>query len=92
MAERNRDTAAARAFHDATKYLGVIDEQGVEHFMMGMPPDLEAPIWQEDWSLEPYPFKVYETLDPAAMSALDAIARTGSEPQGSAIPDRAVLA
>jgi SagB-type dehydrogenase family enzyme len=101
MPSTNRDTDTARAFHNATKYVAVQDEAGEEQFMMGTPPDLENPIWQEDWSLEPFPFKVYETLPPlaiprefppTALPALEAIARTGAEPQGEALPDRAALA
>src|SRR5262245_54604109 len=101
MPNSNRDTDAARAFHYATKYVAVKDETGEEQFMMGTPPVVERPIWQEDWSLEPFAFKVYETLPPLAipreypsstLPALEAIARTGSEPQGEAVPDRAALA
>jgi SagB-type dehydrogenase family enzyme len=69
--------------------------------MMGTPPDVEPSIWQEDWSLEPYAFKVYETLPPIAiprdiapstLPALAAIGHTGSEIAGEAVPDRATLA
>src|SRR5579885_684978 len=101
MQHGNRDTGAARTFHRATRYVAVPDAAGNEQFLMGTPPDLENPIWQEDWSLEPFAFKIYETLDPltiprdftpSAMPALDAIACTGAEPQGEAVPDRAALA
>ncbi|MFN8517572.1 MAG: hypothetical protein U0841_34390, partial [Chloroflexia bacterium] len=101
MAQSNRDIEAARAFHAATSYVAVRDAAGEEQFMMGTPPDVENPIWQEDWSLEPYAFKVYETLPPlaiprelvpSAMPALAAIARTGAEITGEAIPTRAQLA
>jgi SagB-type dehydrogenase family enzyme len=101
MQDRNRETSAARTFHNATKYVAVRDAAGEEQFLMGTPPDLEKSIWQEDWSLEPYPFKVYETLPPLALPrefppsslpALEAIARTGAEPRGEAVPDRAALA
>lgn len=98
---RNRDTAAARRFHAATKYVAVRDETGDEDFLMGTPPDVESSIWQEDWSLEPSPFKVYETLRPlplprdfptTSLPGLEAIAQTGSEPTGENIPDLAALA
>jgi SagB-type dehydrogenase family enzyme len=101
MQRGNHDTDAARTFHRATRYVAVPDEAGNEQFLMGTPPDLEKPIWQEDWSLEPFAFKIYETLNPmsiprdftpSTMPALDAIARTGAEPQGDAVPDRAALA
>lgn len=101
MTSGNWDTRAAVTFHNATKYLAVPDATGAEQILMGTPPALEPPIWEEDWSLEPFPFKIYETLDPieiprdvtpSAIPALEAIARTGAEPQGPAVPDRATLA
>ena len=91
MSQGNRDTGAAHIFHNATKYVAVQDAAGEEHFMMGTPPELENPIWQEDWSLEPFPFKIYETLRPLAiprefpsttLPALEAIARTGRRATG----------
>lgn len=101
MAQTNRDIEAARAFHAATSYVAVRDAAGEEQFMMGTPPNVENPIWQEDWSIEPYAFKVYETLPPlaiprditpSALPALVALSRTGAEIAGEAIPDRATLA
>lgn len=101
MTSDNRDTAVARRFHDATKYRVDRDEEGAYRFAMGTPPHLEPSIWQQDWSLEPYPFKVYETLPPLAIPrdlapsprpALQAIGRRGDEGDASALPDRAVLA
>ena len=62
MTAGNRDTSATWAFHDATKYVAARDAAGVERFLMGTAPELENPIWQEDRSLEPRPFKIYETL------------------------------
>lgn len=97
----NQNTSAAWTFHNATKYVAVRDEAGQEQFWMGTPPDLEAAIWEEDWSLEPFAFKIYETLAPlpiprdfpaSALPALEAIARTGAEPQGEALPNHASLA
>jgi SagB-type dehydrogenase family enzyme len=101
MMQHNRETDAAMAFHNATKYVAVRDAAGEEQFLMGTPPDVENPIWQEDWSLEPFPFKIYETLPPtplprefppSSLPALEAIARTGAEPRGEAMPDLAALA
>lgn len=97
----NRDTSVTRTFHNATKYVAVRDEAGVEQFWMGTPPDLQPAIWQEDWSLEPFPFKIYETLaplaiprevPPSALPGIEAIARSGDEPRDEAVPDRAALA
>lgn len=97
----NRDIDIARRFHAATSYVAATDEAGETTFMMGTPPDLENPIWEEDWSVEPFPYKVYETLEPiplprefspTALPALDALARTGDEPSGEHVPDLAALA
>src|SRR5215472_9976531 len=101
MTGDNRDTAVALRFHDATKYVAVQDSTGAEWFALGTPPHVEPPIWQQDWSLEPYPFKVYETLPPLPIPrdlppsprpALRAIARTGAEVDATALPDRTTLA
>ncbi len=95
MTDANGEITAARAFHDATKYVVVTNESGEEDSLMGTPPNLEDPIWQEDWSLEPFAFKIYETLEPiplprefapSVMPALEAIGRTGAEPDGERIP------
>jgi SagB-type dehydrogenase family enzyme len=97
----NWDTDVARRFHAATKYVAVADETGDEQFLMGTLPEVENSTWEEDWSLEPFPYKIYETLVPiplprdfpaTAMPALEAIARTGAEPDGERVPDLAALA
>lgn len=101
MSGENRDTRIAWRFHDATKYVWLGDESGVRRFGMGTSPDVESPIWEQDWSLEPFPFKIYETvprvaipreLPPSPLPALEAIARTGAENEGEAFADRATLA
>lgn len=97
----NRDITVARRFHEATSYVDARDDAGEPAFMMGIPPDLEHPIWEEDWSVEPFPYKVYETLDPiplprdfppTTMPALDALASTGTGLEGERIPDLMALA
>lgn len=97
----NRDTSAAHAFHNATKYVAITSADGEETFKLGTPPDVEDAIWEQDWSVEPVPYKLYHSLPavaiprefPAsAMSALEAIARTGAEMHGVMVPDRSVLA
>ncbi|SDU55566.1 SagB/ThcOx family dehydrogenase [Jiangella alkaliphila] len=94
MTQRNADVRAALDFHAATRYLRVGDE-----LLMGTPPDAESAIWEEDRSLEPYPFKVYETLEPIAIPrefapssvpALRAVSASGHD--GAAVPDLALLA
>ena len=57
----NRDTSAAIAFHDATKYTLADAGQPEGEILAGTPPNLEKAIWQEDWSIEPSPFKRYTT-------------------------------
>jgi SagB-type dehydrogenase family enzyme len=85
---RNADTRAALAFHAATKYRADSDAAGRVQYLMGTPPTLVEPIWQEDWSIEPRPYKRYTSLEPlplptqfvaTALPALAALARTGSE-------------
>ncbi|MDQ6672836.1 MAG: SagB/ThcOx family dehydrogenase [Chloroflexota bacterium] len=102
MAERNRETRAALAFHAATKYSAVRDAAGHVEYVMGTPPILESPIWQEDLSIEPLPYKVYTSLapiglptdlPPSTLPALEALARTGAEPNpGTPQPSRTSLA
>jgi len=98
----NDDTQAALAFHAATKYRVSTDASGQAEYLMGTPPTLEDPIWQQDWSIEPRAYKVYSDLAPLALptqlatstlSALDVLARTGAEPRAdAAVPDLAALA
>jgi len=99
----NRETGAGAAwrFHNATKYVAVRDEAGDEQIVTGTPPEFEDTLWEEDWSIEPTFYKVYETLDPipiprefpsTTMPALEAIAGSGIEFQGEAVPDLAALA
>jgi SagB-type dehydrogenase family enzyme len=99
--EGNGDIGVSRRFHAATSYHEVTGEDGEVSFLMGTPPELEAPIWEEDWSVEPFPYKVYETLEPiplphdfagTSMNALDALAASGMEPEGERVPDLADLA
>ncbi len=101
MEQPNRNTDATRRFHRATSYVAFRDEAGDEQFGMGTPPDIEESLWEKDWSIEPFPYKIYETLPPIAlpsefpaptMPALDAIARTGDEPSGERMPVLADLA
>ena len=96
----NRETQAARDFHAATKYTLVNQGQADENILAGTPPNLEAAIWQEDWSIEPRPSKAYTTAEslelprefaPFTLPILDAIAEPG--PRGSStMPDRESLA
>jgi SagB-type dehydrogenase family enzyme len=95
LSASNQETSVARKFHDATKYVAGPGGPPDDDLLMGTPPNLEQPIWEEDWSLEPFAFKIYETIEPiplprefapSAMPALEAIARIGVEPAGERIP------
>ena len=92
----------AVGFHDSTKYYALSDtEAGDERIGIGDPAAQTEAIWQKDWGIKPYLYKVYETLPPVELSrdlpdtgrpALEAIAATGAEaPAASAVPDRALL-
>jgi SagB-type dehydrogenase family enzyme len=97
----NSDTSAAHRFHDATKYTLAGEGTGDEDILMGSPPDLGPAIGEQDPAIEPFPYKIYTSLDPLelprefppfTMPALDAIAATGDLPVAQAIPSRDMLA
>jgi SagB-type dehydrogenase family enzyme len=64
----NMDTDAALRFHAATKYRVLPHEAGEGDddawYVMGTPPEVEPPIWEEDWSIMPRPYKAYSELAP----------------------------
>ncbi len=97
----NRDTHVAITFHNATKYAVVGDVANDDTLVWGAPPDPDSSGYTPDVALQPLPYKIYETLAPlplpdasapSALPGLEAIARTGAEPTGEAIPDRSTLA
>jgi SagB-type dehydrogenase family enzyme len=105
MADRtnvNEDTDTALRFHAATKYRVLTLPSGEPDYVMGTAPAFEPPIWEEDWSIEPRPYKVYTALPPLGlpadlartrMPALAALARSGLDADRNApVPDRTVLA
>ena len=83
------DARQAVTFHDATKYYSLSDtEPGDERIGIGDPAMRTEAIWQKDWDIKPFLYKVYETLPPielardlpeAGRPALEAIAATGGE-------------
>ncbi len=96
----NRDTRVAREFHDYTKYTLVNEGRDDANILVGIPPNLENAIWQEDWSIEPRPFKTYTTAEslelprefaPFSLPILEAIAASGTR-ESSVVPDRDSLA
>ena len=97
----NADTIIACQFHIATSYRPAPTDDQPERVGMGPPGEIGSPIWQEDWSIEPRPYKVYLDLEPiplprsfapTKMSALDALSRRGDEPSAPGVPDLAALA
>jgi SagB-type dehydrogenase family enzyme len=99
---RNDDTQQAVTFHDMTRYYPLSDtELGDERIGIGDPTTRTEAIWQKDWDIKPFLYKVYETLPPIALTrdlpdtgrpALEAIAATGAEAAAShVVPDRALL-
>ena len=83
---KNRNTAAAWAYHDGTKH----SYQSIRtnpHYL--------------DWEIQPLPFKIYRNLEPislnqhltsSGMAALDAIAVSEADAQGVVGPTRQTLA
>jgi SagB-type dehydrogenase family enzyme len=101
MSEQNQNTETAWRFHNATKYIHVVAAEGKDSVMMGTPPDLGPSIGEQDPAIEPFPYKVYTSLDPiplpreplaTTVTALDAIAATADLPGQDAVPDLAALA
>src|SRR5712691_3531134 len=97
----NADTAIALAFHSATSYRHAPDENYPERVGMGTPDHIASPIWQEDWSIEPRPYKVYADLapiplprefSPTSMPALETLSRRGDQASATAAPDLEALA
>lgn len=87
----NRATSTTWNFHAATSYraLPARSPEDEPEYVMGTVPPFEPPIWQEDWSLEPRASKSYvglptialpSDLVPTSISALEALARVGTEP------------
>jgi SagB-type dehydrogenase family enzyme len=100
-APTNADTVIARQLHTATSYRPAPTADQPERVGMGAPGEIVSPIWQEDWSIEPRPYKVYLDLEPillprsfapTSMSALDALSRRGDEPSATNVPDLQALA
>ena len=87
MAPTNRDIQAATDYHNASKYV-VPPEGHVEEEFLGSPPDADSRAYVPDMEDSPFPFKVYETLEPiplprefppAGLPAMQALSRTGAE-------------
>ncbi|MBV9358666.1 MAG: SagB family peptide dehydrogenase [Chloroflexi bacterium] len=69
---------------------------GIEEIWLGTPPDIVPAIWEQDWSIEPLEFKIYESLEPIAlprepaatsMSALEALAGDHDTTSGECLPN-----
>ena len=83
------DARQAVTFHDATKYSrSATPSAGDERIGIGDPATRTEAIWQKDWDIKPFLYKVYETLPPIELTrdlpdtgrpALEAIAATGAD-------------
>jgi hypothetical protein len=57
---RGDDTQQAVTFHDATKYYSLSGtEPGDERIGIGDPATRTEAIWQKDWDIKPFLYKVY---------------------------------
>ena len=66
---RNDDTQQAVTFHDMTKYYPLSDTKpGDERIGIGDPTTRTEAIWQKDWDIKPFLYKVYETLPPIPLT------------------------
>lgn len=96
----NQDTAAARHFHDITKYVPPTSTDTVS-IMMGVPPRVGPAMGEQNPANEPIPYKIYTELEPiplprdfpeTALPALAAISASGAREVSVAIPDLADIA
>ena len=101
MPSTNADTSVARRFHAETCYTLQPVPGEESEIMAGIPPDLHVAIGEQNPAIEPYPFKVYTSLDPiplpreprwTGLTALQAIAATGESDTAEAAPDLDTLA
>jgi SagB-type dehydrogenase family enzyme len=98
----NADTSVARRFHSATKYtISVAKGGGDDTIMMGEPPNQGQGIGEQNPEIEPFPFKVYTSLESiplprepqsSGLTALDALAASGDLDAKTAVPDLAAIA
>jgi SagB-type dehydrogenase family enzyme len=97
----NADSTAAKRFHNATKYWLSPASDGESEILMGVPPMLGPAIGEQNPAIEPFPFKVYTSLEPIplpreprsiGLSALEAISATGELGTVEAVPDLATIA
>jgi hypothetical protein len=64
MSEQNRETRTAWQFHNATKYTLIGQGGDDRQILMGEPPNLGPAIGEQDPAIEPFPYKIYTSLDP----------------------------
>ena len=97
----NADTSVARRFHAETSYTQVHVPGQESDVFMGIAPNLRIAFGEQNPEIEPYPFKVYTTLEPiplpreprsTGLTALEAVAATGENDAAEAAPDLATLA
>lgn len=64
----NDDTRVAWHFHERTKY---VPDDTYSRILMDTGSGLVDAIWEEDPALEPFPYKIYPTLDPIPLPRPD---------------------
>jgi SagB-type dehydrogenase family enzyme len=91
---------AARAYNDRTKYRFVTGADGTLDVVAGTPPDAFPALGAQDPANDPGRFKIYQGVETIALpkepivsslTALDTLTASGREPNGTVIPDLAVL-
>lgn len=101
MSVKNQDTAAAWAFHNATKYTHLGEEWNDDTFFIGDPALGKPAMGEQDRAIDPRTYKDYPTLEPiplprpgnpSTMPALEAIDASGDLPTGQHIPDLDTIA
>ena len=96
----SRPGAAARTYNDRTKYWFVTNEDGTLDVVAGTPPDAFPALGAQDPANDPGRFKIYHEVETIALpkvpiasglTAFEALTASGREPEGTVIPDLAVL-
>ena len=91
---------AARVYHERSKWWFEVGEDGTEQIMMGIPPDLDQALGDQDPVNEPSLFKRYRHVPEvptgsrpiqAVGTAIAALVSNGQDPDGEVVPDLPTL-
>lgn len=92
--------AAARAYNDRTKYRFVTGADGALDVVAGTPPDAFPALGAQDPANDPGRFKIYQGVETlplpktpidSSLTAFESLTAGGREPEGTVVPDLAVL-